>query len=62
MIVIIRKTGEILENQNMEKVINIEIIREIIILKEIDITMIMEMINIIMVVINIKKEEKNIIR
>jgi len=62
MIVIIRKTGEILENKNMEKVINIEIIREIIILKEIDITMIMEMINIIMVVINIKKEEKNIIR
>jgi hypothetical protein len=62
MIVIILKMGEILENQNMEKVINIEIIREIIILKEIDITMIMETKNIIMVVTNIKMEGKNIIR
>ena len=52
---IIQKVEEIFLNQNMEGNI-----REIIM--EINIIMIKEMINIIMVVINIKMEGKNIIR
>ena len=53
---IIQKVEEIFLNQNMEGDI-----REIVIM-EINIIMIKEMINIIMVVINIKMEEKNIIK
>jgi len=56
MKVIIQKVEEIFLNQNMEVDI-----REIVIIK-INIIMIKEMINIIMVVINIKMEEKNIIK
>ena len=56
MKVIIQKVEEIFLNQNMEGDI-----REIIIM-EINIIMIKEVINIIMVVINIKMEEKNIIK
>ena len=56
MKVIIQKVEEIFLNQNMEGEI-----REIVIIK-INIIMIKEMINIIMVVINIKMEEKNIIK
>jgi len=52
---IIQKVEEIFLNQNMEGEI-----REIVIM-EINIIMIKEMINIIMVVINIKMEGKNII-
>ena len=53
---IIQKVEEIFLNQNMEGEI-----REIVIM-EINIIMIKEVINIIMVVINIKMEGKNIIR
>ena len=56
MKVIIQKVEEIFLNQNMEGEI-----REIVII-EINIIMIKEVINIIMVVINIKMEEKNIIK
>ena len=55
MKVIIQKVEEIFLNQNMEGDI-----REIVIM-EINIIMIKEVINIIMVVINIKMEGKNII-